>query len=311
MCDPDWFESDPRLAWAYWRFCSVTYTGAEPHDGYRLLADWGSAMALGVFSVTTNIDGHWERTLGGAKVLECHGSVSRLQRLDGAGGALGIWPADSAELADLVVPDWNLAPGEPVEVRVAEGGRWSPWEPAAVGDDGFSVIEGGRRRPAHGVRRPGGTDLLRVEERSALPRCASDGSLARPNVLMFGDFKFNTGKVEEQRSAYQAWRASLPKDVRLAVVEIGAGLAIPVARAEAEEAVRAFPGATLIRVNLDDAGIGQRFAEGCASVSIGGLGALEALVRIASLLDVPAGESGDAAGGFQTEESRRESSPGP
>ena len=86
---------------------------------------------------------------------------------------------------------------------------------------------------------------------------------------MFGDFKFNTGKVEEQRSAYQAWRASLPKDVRLAVVEIGAGLAIPVARAEEEEAVRAFPGATLIRVNLDDAGIGQRFAEGCTSVSSG------------------------------------------
>merc|ERR1719399_1223004 len=61
MSSPDWFEADPRLAWAFWRFRYEAYTTSEPHRGYGILRAWGARCAAGAFSVTSNIDGHWVR----------------------------------------------------------------------------------------------------------------------------------------------------------------------------------------------------------------------------------------------------------
>lgn len=278
MCDPDWFDSDPRLAWAYWHACQKSYREATPHMGYEILAKWGRRLPLGCFSVTTNIDGHWARVLGPDRVLECHGGVERLQSVDGQGET---W----SEEVSLDVPVFDLRPDEAVEVRCAVGQSWGPWEAAVVGDDGFSILSGGERRQAHAVRRPQGPDLLRVLEGCPLPQARS-GAMARPNVLMFGDFRFNDAVVSAQREAYNAWLGSLPGDGRLVVVEVGAGRAIPVARDESEQAVRAFPNSTIIRINLDDHQVGSAFAR--RAVSIGGLGAAEALRRIDELLALSA-----------------------
>lgn len=276
IVDPDWFESDPQLAWAFWGTCYKMYNTTAPHAGYQLIATWGQNLPHGLFSVTSNVDGHWGRTVDPEHVFEVHGAVTHLQSVDGSSP---IWRADGAEMNALAIPTWDLVPGEAVETRVAHGSEWGPWGLASVGDDCFSIFDAdGQGLAAHGVRRPGGPDLLRVPEGFPLPKCKESCVLARPNVLMFGDPNLNTTRIDERQQAFLDWQSSLPADCRLVVMEVGAGNAIPTIRSTAEEVLGKFPAANLVRINLDDSEIGQNF-EGRA-ISIGGLGALEALTLV-------------------------------
>merc|ERR1719203_677446 len=99
---------------------------------------------------------------------------------------------------------------------------------------------------------------------------------------MFGDPKLNTSRINEKEMIFRAWLDSLPADSRLVIFEVGAGRTIPRIRDEAEEAMRSCPSASLVRVNLEDPEIGSAF-EGRA-VSIGGIGASDALTLIDGLL---------------------------
>lgn len=62
---------------------------------------------------------------------------------------------------------------------------------------------------------------------SELPRCPACGSIARPNILMFGDWDWDDGKTERQRMRLNAWLAGVRK---LVIIEIGAGKNIPTIR---------------------------------------------------------------------------------
>jgi NAD-dependent SIR2 family protein deacetylase len=62
---------------------------------------------------------------------------------------------------------------------------------------------------------------------SALPTCPACGGLARPNILMFGDWDFEGQRYAQSESSLRTWRA---RARRLVVLEIGAGTAIPSAR---------------------------------------------------------------------------------
>jgi len=77
--------------------------------------------------------------------------------------------------------------------------------------------------------------------RSALPACPRCGGLARPNVLMFGDWGWIESRQQSQYAALHAW---LRRAARPVVVEIGAGTAIPSVR-HFSEAARGM----LIRIN--------------------------------------------------------------
>lgn len=59
---------------------------------------------------------------------------------------------------------------------------------------------------------------------STLPHCPTCGSIARPNILMFGDWDWNDGKAERQQMRLNAWLAEVSK---LVIIEIGAGINIP------------------------------------------------------------------------------------
>jgi NAD-dependent SIR2 family protein deacetylase len=113
MSTPSHFTDDPLLAWAFWRYRHIAYTKGEPHLGYALLADWGRSKPLGLFSVTSNIDGHWQRTpgVGLDRLFEVHGTLTRLQTV--AHGT-NIWPTPSADIDRMAAPDWDLMPGEQV-----------------------------------------------------------------------------------------------------------------------------------------------------------------------------------------------------
>jgi NAD-dependent SIR2 family protein deacetylase len=82
-----------------------------------------------------------------------------------------------------------------------------------------------------------------------LPPCPSCGSLARPNVLMFGDGRWLADRTAAQETALSEWLEGLEEGAsRLAIVEAGAGTAIPTVRRTSEHLARRF-GASFIRIN--------------------------------------------------------------
>lgn len=106
-----------------------------------------------------------------------------------------------------------------------------------------------------------------IRTNSPLPRCPHCGGIARPNILMFNDWDWITGRCERQLARYQDWLRTLAGK-RVVAIEFGAGLAIPTVRHECESRAT-----TLIRVNPRE-----------AEVSSGGiglpLGALAAIQQI-------------------------------
>jgi NAD-dependent SIR2 family protein deacetylase len=82
-----------------------------------------------------------------------------------------------------------------------------------------------------------------------LPGCPHCGVLARPNVLMFGDHAWIPGRTWKQESRLKTWLTRLRKNkAKVAVVEIGAGTAIPTVRHRSEDVAADFA-ANLIRIN--------------------------------------------------------------
>ena len=89
-----------------------------------------------------------------------------------------------------------------------------------------------------------GEDLRATEP---LPRCPRCGALARPNMLMFGDFVWVSDRSDEQEARYRRWLNARFQGLgsNVVVLECGAGNAIPTVRNESE-AVACRAGATLV-----------------------------------------------------------------
>jgi NAD-dependent SIR2 family protein deacetylase len=80
-----------------------------------------------------------------------------------------------------------------------------------------------------------------------VPRCPRCGAVARPNILMFGDWSWIVDRSRGQARAFERWLEA-HGDGPLVVVELGAGTAIPTIRL-ATERLASLPGATAVRVN--------------------------------------------------------------
>ncbi len=96
------------------------------------------------------------------------------------------------------------------------------------------------------------------------PSCPRCGSLARPNILMFGDGGWESGRSDAQERRLAAWLDELRGP--LAVVECGAGTAIPTVRRFGERVVFGM-GGLLVRINAREASLGP--AERSFDVSLG------------------------------------------
>jgi NAD-dependent SIR2 family protein deacetylase len=90
-------------------------------------------------------------------------------------------------------------------------------------------------------------DLEAFTVSGELPKCQYCGSLARPNVLMFGDWQWQAERSEAQMRRLQQWLAERDGGHTI-LVECGAGTAVATVRHMAENTARAL-GATLIRIN--------------------------------------------------------------
>ncbi|MCL2022446.1 MAG: NAD-dependent deacetylase [Betaproteobacteria bacterium] len=111
---------------------------------------------------------------------------------------------------------------------------------------------------------------------SPLPHCMACGGLARPNILMFGDWNWLEWRTSQQEARFAAWRRAAANPV---VIELGAGKSVATVRMMSERS--SFP---LIRVNLRDPEVP---APKHIGVPMGALAALEgiraALVKIGFL----------------------------
>ncbi len=86
-----------------------------------------------------------------------------------------------------------------------------------------------------------------IRAQSQPPRCPRCQGIARPNILMFGDWDWLRFRYEEQRHRYEDWLRRV-EGKQVVVIEMGAGLAIPTVREECEQ-----PGRFLIRINPREA----------------------------------------------------------
>ena len=190
MANPEWFESDPKLAWAFYGHRLHLYRDTVPHEGFNKLLDLSNTKKYGSFVFTSNVDGQFQKTgFKEEQMMECHGSIHELQCIDNCQGML--WPSDDTS----------------IEI-----------------EEGFRAKE-------------------------PLPSCPFCGEIARPNILMFGDYGWEYARTDGQRDRLVKWMDKLEAEgAKLAIVEIGAGTAVPTVRNTSDQIAKRF-GVPVIRIN--------------------------------------------------------------
>jgi len=128
-----------------------------------------------------------------------------------------------------------------------------------------------------GVNETVRVDLEAFRAQEPLPKCPNCSRLARPNILMFGDWSWLSSRTEAQQERFLKWLEEVQdSDAKLAVIELGAETAIPTVRHMSEYAVQGTNG-KLIRVNPREA------SHPPGQIGLP-LGALEAIEKIAQFL---------------------------
>lgn len=212
MANPEWFESDPQLAWAFYGHRLHLYRDTVPHEGFKLLLELSNTKKYGASIFTSNVDGQFQKAgFKEEQIMECHGSIHHMQCIHNCQQRL--WPAD----------------------------------------DTFIEIEEG------------------FKAKEPLPSCPYCEAMARPNILMFGDFGWEYSRTNAQRARLSRWMDMLEEEgAKLAIVEMGAGTAVPTVRNTSEQIANRF-NVPLIRINPRES-----FA---AQIQLP-MGALEALQEI-------------------------------
>ncbi|HEY6896300.1 MAG TPA: Sir2 family NAD-dependent protein deacetylase [Rhodocyclaceae bacterium] len=123
---------------------------------------------------------------------------------------------------------------------------------------------------------------------SPLPCCPRCGGVARPNILMFGDWGWLGRRSAAQQARVDAWCAQVGE--RLLVIELGAGTAIPSVRRYGESR-----GAALIRINPRDAAVARPRDVALPLGALAGLQALNSALIAAGVLGAKSGSDIDSA----------------
>ena len=191
MANPEWFQRDPKLAWAFYGHRLNLYRSTTTHHGFKRLLLQAQQKIHGYFIYTSNVDGQFQKAgFGADQIVECHGSIHYLQC--------------STPCSDKT---------------------WSA--------DGIEIT----------------VDLDKFEASDPLPLCPDCNALARPNILMFGDWSWISQRTRKQDERFNHWLNLLnEKNSNLVIIEIGAGTAVPTVRQLSEHfALRR--NTKLIRIN--------------------------------------------------------------
>jgi NAD-dependent SIR2 family protein deacetylase len=111
-------------------------------------------------------------------------------------------------------------------------------------------------------------DTMRAEY---IPKCISCGGVARPNILMFGDFSWLSDRTRRQEREFDEFLTD-HNGARIVVLEMGAGTAIPTIRSIGERLAER-NNAVLIRINPREA----QTPPGQISISAGALEGLRVI----------------------------------
>ena len=111
-------------------------------------------------------------------------------------------------------------------------------------------------------------DTMRAED---IPRCRHCSAVARPNILMFGDYSWLPYRTRRQERQFDEFIAE-QRGGKLVVLEMGAGTAIPTIRFMGERLCQGNSG-TLIRINPREA----QAPAGAISISSGAMAGLDAI----------------------------------
>jgi len=114
-------------------------------------------------------------------------------------------------------------------------------------------------------------DEVTLRASTPFPACPSCGSIARPNILMFGDWGWDSSRTEEQRGHFMDWVQNTGNS-QTVIVEIGAGLTIPSVRNICEQLADETKG-DLIRINPRD----PQGPANTISIPLGGLEVLRCI----------------------------------
>lgn len=106
------------------------------------------------------------------------------------------------------------------------------------------------------------------------PRCSKCGGLARPNILMFGDWGWLDTRTTRQHQALENWLWEVERPV---VIELGAGTMIPSVRHFSQRVIHQL-GGRLVRINPNEFAVPTKLDVGI------GTGAAQGIIYIASLL---------------------------
>ncbi len=110
-------------------------------------------------------------------------------------------------------------------------------------------------------------DMEKFEAKEPLPKCIHCGDIARPNILMFGDWEWISDRTAAQEFRFERWLEKIEyMDYKLVIIEIGAGKAVPTVRITSERIASMYD-AKLIRINPRDYDV----PSGHISIPMGGL----------------------------------------
>lgn len=94
IANPAAFARDPRLAWGFYGHRLERYRQTTPHAGFGQLLDLASRMQHGIWALTSNVDGQFQKAgFPADRVCEVHGSIHHLQCTAACGDQ--IWAADA------------------------------------------------------------------------------------------------------------------------------------------------------------------------------------------------------------------------
>ncbi len=108
-----------------------------------------------------------------------------------------------------------------------------------------------------------------------LPKCPDCKNIARPNILMFGDWSWLSSRTDSQRDNFYEWlRQSTSNRKKLVIIECGAGEAVATVRYMSEN-IAARTGGILIRINPRDTHV----PAGHISIPLGAAEGIEAITK--------------------------------
>jgi NAD-dependent SIR2 family protein deacetylase len=231
MANPAMFETDPTLAWGFYGHRLQLYQDTVPHRGMHILANWLRTWPQKGFVFTSNVDGQFQKAgVDASSIVECHGSIHHLQCSQ----------LCSTSLHRIHDPSNVIAPEAEAEAE--------------------STVDGTVHLDLHVD-----VNSMRVSEKK-LPRCVQHdcNALARPNILMWGDWGWVSDRTDEQHERFEQWSSLCRmRNSRVVVIEVGAGTSLPTIRLRSENFVQYDPERRfLIRINPREPHVYQQYTPG-------------------------------------------------